>query len=99
MSASRTTDCSFVYSVIGKIFDPSLYYIPELLFVKIITSTLLPGSLLRSVSFSYKNLDGLFEYSTRFVPQGVESPSNIVNGLGIFTGVSSDTLYLEVIKI
>jgi len=28
-----------------------------------------------------------------------EPPSNIVNGLGIFTGVSSDTLYLEVTKI
>ncbi len=28
-----------------------------------------------------------------------EPPSNIVNGLGIFTGVSSDTLFLEVIKI
>ena len=28
-----------------------------------------------------------------------EPPSNIVNGQGIFTGVSSDTLYLEVIKI
>ena len=28
-----------------------------------------------------------------------EPPSNIVNGLGIFTGVSSDTLYLEVNKI
>jgi len=27
-----------------------------------------------------------------------EPPTNIVNGLGIFTGVSSDTLYLEVIK-
>jgi len=25
-------------------------------------------------------------------------PSNIENGLGIFTGVSSDTVYLEVIK-
>jgi len=28
-----------------------------------------------------------------------EPPSNIVNGLGIFTGVSSDTLYLEVTKL
>ena len=28
-----------------------------------------------------------------------EPPSNIVNGLGIFTGVSSDTLYLEVTQI
>jgi len=28
-----------------------------------------------------------------------EPPSNIVNGLGIFTGLSSDTLYLEVTKI
>lgn len=28
-----------------------------------------------------------------------EPPSNIVNGLGIFTGVSSDTLYLEVTRI
>jgi len=27
-----------------------------------------------------------------------EPPTNIVNGLGIFTGVSSDTLYLEVTK-
>jgi hypothetical protein len=28
-----------------------------------------------------------------------EPPSNIVNGLGIFTGVSSDTIYLEVTKL
>ncbi len=28
-----------------------------------------------------------------------QPPTNIVNGLGIFTGVSSDTLYLEVSKI
>ena len=28
-----------------------------------------------------------------------QPPSNVVNGLGIFTGVSSDTLYLEVRKI
>ena len=27
-----------------------------------------------------------------------EPPTNIVNGLGIFTGLSSDTLYLEVTK-
>ena len=28
-----------------------------------------------------------------------EPPTNILNGLGIFTGVSSDTLYLEVTDI
>jgi hypothetical protein len=44
------------------------------------------------------------EYSTFFVQQAStsqsyqEPPSNIDNGLGIFTGINTDTLYLEVIQ-
>ena len=41
----------------------------------------------------------LYESSSNSTLSLEEPPSNIVNGLGIFTGVSSDTLYLEVIKI
>ena len=45
------------------------------------------------------------EYAALYETSGTSSvsiatpPSNIENGLGIFTGVSSDTVYLEVIKI
>lgn len=45
------------------------------------------------------------EYAALYESSGTSSltitqpPSNVVNGLGIFTGVSSDTVYLEVIKI
>ena len=45
------------------------------------------------------------EYAALYETAGTSSisiatpPSNIENGLGIFTGVSSDTVYLEVIKI
>ena len=44
------------------------------------------------------------EYSTFFMRQAStsqsyqEPPTNIVNGLGIFTGINADTLYLNVIK-
>ena len=44
------------------------------------------------------------EYAALYETAGTSSisiaspPSNIENGLGIFTGVSSDTVYLEVIK-
>lgn len=41
----------------------------------------------------------LFESSGNSTLSLEEPPSNIINGLGIFTGVSSDTLYLEVTKI
>jgi len=41
----------------------------------------------------------LYEGSSNSTLSLEEPPSNIVNGLGIFTGVSSDTLYLEVTKI
>ena len=41
----------------------------------------------------------LYESSGNSTLSLEEPPSNIVNGLGIFTGVSSDTLYLEVTKI
>ena len=41
----------------------------------------------------------LYESSGNSTLSLEEPPSNIINGLGIFTGVSSDTLYLEVIKI
>lgn len=41
----------------------------------------------------------LYESSGNSTQSLEEPPSNIVNGLGIFTGVSSDTLYLEVKKI
>ena len=41
----------------------------------------------------------LYESSGSSTLSLVEPTSNIVNGLGIFTGVSSDTLYLEVTKI
>ncbi|MCR9290284.1 MAG: DUF4249 domain-containing protein [Bacteroidetes bacterium] len=41
----------------------------------------------------------LYESSGNSTLSLEEPPSNIVNGLGIFTGVSSDTLYLEVNKI
>ncbi len=40
----------------------------------------------------------LYESSGNTTLSLEEPPSNINNGLGIFTGVSSDTLYLEVIK-
>ena len=45
------------------------------------------------------------EYSTFFMQQAStsqsyqEPPSNITNGLGIFTGVNADTLYLNVIQV
>ena len=45
------------------------------------------------------------EYATLYDSSGnstlslEEPPTNIENGLGIFTGASSDTLYLEVVKI
>jgi hypothetical protein len=45
------------------------------------------------------------EYSTFFVQQAStsqnyeEPPTNIVNGLGIFTGINSDTLFLNVIQV
>ena len=44
------------------------------------------------------------EYSTFFMRQAStsqnyeEPPTNIVNGLGIFTGINADTLYLNVIQ-
>jgi len=44
------------------------------------------------------------EYSTFFMRQSStsqnyqEPPTNIVNGLGIFTGINADTLYLQVIQ-
>jgi len=41
----------------------------------------------------------LYESSGNSTLSLEEPPSNIINGLGIFTGVSSDTLYLEVTKI
>lgn len=41
----------------------------------------------------------LYESSGNSTLSLEEPASNIVNGLGIFTGVSSDTLYLEVTKI
>ena len=41
----------------------------------------------------------LYESSGNSTQSLEEPPSNIENGLGIFTGVSSDTLYLEVKKI
>ena len=41
----------------------------------------------------------LYEGSSNSTLSLEEPPSNIINGLGIFTGVSSDTLYLEVTKI
>ncbi len=41
----------------------------------------------------------LYESSGNSTLSLEEPPSNIINGLGIFTGVSSDTLYLEVNKI
>ncbi|MCB0631115.1 MAG: DUF4249 family protein [Lewinella sp.] len=40
----------------------------------------------------------LYETSGNSSLSLVQPPSNIVNGLGIFTGVSSDTVYLEVTK-
>ena len=42
---------------------------------------------------------GLFGSSGSSTLSLEEPPTNIVNGLGIFTGVSSDTLYLEVTEI
>jgi len=41
----------------------------------------------------------LFDRSACSALSFEETPYNIVNGLGIFTGLSSDTLYLEVTKI
>ena len=41
----------------------------------------------------------LYESSGNSTLSLEEPPTNIENGLGIFTGASSDTLYLEVIKI
>jgi len=41
----------------------------------------------------------LYESSSNSTLSLEEPPTNIVNGLGIFTGVSSDTLYLEVSEI
>ena len=42
---------------------------------------------------------GLFGSSGSSTLSLEEPPTNIVNGLGIFTGVSSDTLYLEVTRL
>ena len=41
----------------------------------------------------------LYERSGNSTLSLEEPPTNIENGLGIFTGASSDTLYLEVVKI
>ncbi len=41
---------------------------------------------------------GLYESSGSSTLSLVQPPSNIENGLGLFTGVNSDTLYLEVLK-
>ena len=41
----------------------------------------------------------LYESSGNSTLSLAQPPTNVENGLGIFTGVSSDTLYLEVEKI
>ncbi|MFZ4523738.1 MAG: hypothetical protein ACOYNC_18695 [Bacteroidales bacterium] len=69
--------------------------------IRVTPSTLIPvkpASVTKSVTYINTGYSTFFMRQASTSQSYQEPPTNIVNGLGVFTGINADTLYLKMIQ-